>query len=293
MPLFRRLLLIAVIVAVTAGVAPAQEQGEPEVQIEEPAPPSDGRPEKQRPGRFIQWIGSGFSMHKQNYVLPLSWGNRARGSEDSEMKFQLSVKQRVAGSNFFIAYTQKSFWRILDQEDSRPFRETNHNPEVFYRYIGDEVAWGAWGTDVGYEHESNGAREPTSRSWDRLYLKPFIEYGRMRADLKLWHRLSEEVKETPDDPEGDENPDIEKFYGYGELRLAYEFANRFQDGHMATLMTRWNFATEKGGLQFDYSLPTPSRNVFLFAHLWTGYGESLIDYNRSLTRYGIGVMFKR
>ncbi|WP_221252075.1 phospholipase A [Desulfuromonas versatilis] len=275
------------------GTALAQGPTSPEAGVETPELASESPAPATRPGGFIQWIGTGFSMHKQNYLLPLTWGNRAHGSEDSELKFQLSFKQRIASSNFFIGYTQKSFWRILDQDDSRPFRETNYNPELFYRYLSSEHPWGSWGADAGYEHESNGAREPTSRSWDRLYLKPFIEYGRLRTDLKLWHRLSEDVKETPDDPAGDENPDIEKFYGYGELRLGYEFANRFQDGHMATLLTRWNFATAKGGLQFDYSLPTPSRNLFLFAHLWTGYGESLIDYNRSLTRYGIGVMFKR
>lgn len=232
-------------------------------------------------------LGRGFSLHKKNYILPLTWGNRARGAEDSEVKFQLSFKQHF-GRDFFLAYTQKSFWRVLDSENSRPFRETNHNPKVFYRLPPRSVSWGRWGADLGYEHESNGAREPTSRSWDRLYIIPFVEYGKLRAELKLWHRISEEVKEDPLDPAGDENPDIQDFYGYGELRLFCETLPR----HRASLMVRWNFATDKGGMRLDYSIPTRIENIFIYTHLWSGYGESLIDYNRSLTRYGIGLQFK-
>lgn len=238
---------------------------------------------------IFQRLGRGFSLHKENYVLPLTWSNIAEGSKDAELKFQFSFKQRIFATGFHFAYTQKSFWRILDQEDSRPFRETNHNPELFYRLASRKTAWGYWGGDLGYEHESNGAREPTSRSWDRGYVAPFVEFRRLRAELKLWYRLSEEVKEDPLDPSGDENPDIEDFYGYGELRLVCAPLRR----HRAALMLRWNFATDNGALELDYSLPTGTPNLFIYAHLWTGYGESLIDYNRSITRYGIGLQIRQ
>ncbi len=251
----------------------------PEPEVTETTKPKD---------TFIRRLGKGFSLHKQNYVIPLTWSNVARHSEDAEFKFQFSFKQRLWKS-FYFAYTQKSFWRILDQEDSRPFRETNHNPELFYRLKPERNRLGPWGLDVGYEHESNGAREPDSRSWDRVYIAPFFDFGDLRASFKVWYRLSEEQKRFPDDPEGDENPDIEDFYGNTELRLAYEFPF----GHEINLATRWNFETSKGGLQFDYSIPTPNRNVFFIAQIWTGYGESLIDYNHYRTRYGIGLMFSR
>jgi phospholipase A1 len=252
-----------------------------------------GRPasiEKSRPGEegIVKRLGRGFGLHRENYILPLTWGNRAEGSEDAELKFQLSFKQHI-GRNFFLAYTQKSFWRVLDRDDSRPFRETNHNPEAFFRLPQHSAPWGSWGGDIGYEHESNGAREPESRSWDRIYIAPFVEYRRLRTELKLWKRISEEVKEDPLDPAGDENPDIGEFYGYGELRLSYETLRR----HRGSVMLRWNFATDKGGLQLDYSFPTGTENLFLFAQLWTGHGESLIDYNRSLTRYGVGLQFRQ
>lgn len=234
---------------------------------------------------LMQRLAEGFSLHKQNYAI-FTWGNRAEGLDDSELKFQFSFKQHLWKSGFFIAYTQKSFWSVFDQSDSRPFRESNYNPELFYRYV-RPTDNGSWGGDLGVEHESNGAREPTSRSWNRVYIAPCIEYRRLRAELKLWQRLSEEVKEDPLDPTGDENPDIEDFYGHGELRLTC----RIGTAHEAGLMARYNPGTGKGGLQFDYSVPLAD-GINLYAQLWSGYGESLIDYNRSLTSYGLGVRFR-
>jgi len=245
---------------------------------------------------LVGWLGAGLSMHKENYLLFPTWSDRADASDDMEVKLQLSLKQQIFDSRFYVAYTQKSFWRILDQADSRPFRETNHNPEIFFRYVAPpEMAgrFSAWGADIGAEHESNGAREPISRSWNRLYVTPFVTWGNLRADLKIWHRLSEKVKDDPLDPTGDENPNIEDYLGNGELRLTYLFKNSFMSGSLASLRTRWSFETERGALQLDLSRPTRSKHVYVFAHLFTGYGESLIDYDRSVTRYGVGVMFKR
>jgi len=129
---------------------------------------------------LVGWLGAGLSMHKENYLLFPTWSDRADASDDMEVKLQLSLKQQIFDSRFYVAYTQKSFWRILDQADSRPFRETNHNPEIFFRYVAPpEMAgrFSAWGADIGAEHESNGAREPISRSWNRLYVTPFVTWG--------------------------------------------------------------------------------------------------------------------
>ena len=237
----------------------------------------------------IMRIGKGLSLHKQNYLLPLTWGNHDEKLKDAELKFQLSLKQRIFNSNFYLAYTQKSFWRLLDEEDSSPFRETNYNPEVFYNLMPEKNPLGNWGCYLGYEHESNGSKEATSRSWDRLYLAPYYEHGRFRADLKAWYRVREDMKEYDGDPSGDDNPDIEDFYGYGELQLRYEWANH----HMASLIGRWNPETGNSGAQVDYSWPGFGKNVFLFVQLWSGYGESLIDYNEYITSFGFGIMLKR
>ena len=276
-----------VLAALVLLIRPPTAAAEPLI---DPGPPAGIAGESRQNGEegIMERIGRGFSMYRENYLLPLTWGNRAAGSGDAELKFQLSFKQHL-GRNFYLAYTQKSFWRILDGADSRPFRETNYNPQVFYRFERRTALRRVWGADVGFEHESNGAREPGSRSWNRLFFAPFVEYGGLRTELKLWHRISEEVKEDPLDPTGDENPEIEDFYGYGELRVSYETLRRYR----GSMMLRYNFVTRKGGLLLDFSAPTGAENLYFYAQLWNGYGESLIDYNRSLTRYGIGLQIRQ
>ncbi|MEN8134625.1 MAG: phospholipase A [Thermodesulfobacteriota bacterium] len=258
----------------------------------ETADTNNQKAESRDGGNVFKRLSKGFSLHKDNYLLPGTWGNRAKGTEDVELKFQFSFKQQI-WNGFYFAYTQKSFWRVLDGNDSRPFRETNYNPEIFYRGFTKGTGL-RWGGDIGAEHESNGAREPTSRSWNRVYVAPTLLYKGLEAKLKLWYRLEEEVKKDPYDTNGDENPDIEDFYGYGELHLSYSFtAAKFTNPWQVALMARQNFATEKGGLQLDFSIPTKIKDFYVFGQLWTGYGESLIDYNHSFTRYGIGFSFRQ
>jgi phospholipase A1 len=44
----------------------------------------------------------------------------------------------------------------------------------------------------------------------------------------------------------------------------------------------------------NYSFPIPnSEKSFLGFRVSHGYGESLVDYNKSITRFGVGVMFNR
>ncbi len=52
--------------------------------------------------------------------------------------------------------------------------------------------------------------------------------------------------------------------------------------------------TDKGNLRLTYSLPVPhTDDGFFMLRVFHGYGESLPDYNRSITRYGIGLMISR
>ncbi|MCP4113771.1 MAG: phospholipase A [Desulfobacteraceae bacterium] len=239
--------------------------------------------------KTIMQLGKGLSLHKQNYIIPLTWGNNDSAIEDAEVKFQISVKQKLFNTNFYIGYSQKSFWRVLDEEDSRPFRETNYNPEFFYSVVPEKNPLGNWSCNIGYEHESNGSSLPKSRSWDRLYIAPYYEHKNFRADLKIWYRIPENDKDNENDTSGDDNPDIEDYYGYGQVKFRYEWSSN----HMLSLIGRCNPKTGNAGAQIDYSWPGPGKRVFFFTQLWTGYGESLIDYNHYITSFGVGVMFKR
>lgn len=170
------------------------------------------------------------------------------------------------------------------------FRETNYNPEVFYESP-DFTFYIPLKTFVGFEHESNGAREPESKSWNRIYVAPettidvpFLDT--FRAQLKWWYRIPEKEKDSPDDPYGDENPDIENYYGNKELR--FELKRGYF--HLLT-MFRWNLSSGHGAQQLDLILPMPGvESLKWHVQYWNGYGESLIDFDRSVTRFGLGIM---
>lgn len=228
------------------------------------------------------------SFHKPMYLMPGTYSNRYTGDE-SEFVYQISLKLNLFSSNVFFAYTQKSYWQIYNANDSRPFRETNYNPEIFYRWK-PELGWCPdCGLDLGFEHESNGKDVQDSRSWNRVYFTAFHAWKRTLVNLKLWYRIPEDPKKTPDDPKGDDNPNIDDYYGYGELRVQQRL---FRHNHLAALMLRGNPSTGKGAVELNYSVPFGDYlywNVYVF----NGYGDSLIDYNRSMTRVGIGVMLAR
>lgn len=223
-------------------------------------------------------------LHRPNYVLPLTWTDDAEDSDDVELEFQISLQHQVGRTPFYLAYTQESYLRWLDEDNSRPFREINYSPEAWYRFRPGGLPWDWLGLDVGAEHESNGGGVGQSRSWDRLYLRPWFEQGRWRGHFKLWHRIPEGDKADEQDPTGDDNPQILDYYGHHQLALEYFFPR----GARLTAKTRYAFAADRGALQLQYAWPTPTRESYFFVQLFTGYGESLQTFKTKRTRIGLG-----
>lgn len=223
---------------------------------------------------------NGLSVHKEMYVLPLTHADSYQGAQ-TEIEFQLSAKHKILDSDFFFGYTQKSFWQAYDFSNSSPFRETNYNPEIFYRRTTQNVLLGKWGMDIGFEHESNGQSGTVSRSWNRVYVAPYLPHENSLWYLKLWYRVPE--------TNGDDNPDILEYTGWGELH----FRKQIGSGHLLHLMLRGNTATGKGAAALNYSVPGPSDNYFYLLRLWSGYGESLSNYNRPVNRIGLGFILAR
>ena len=243
--------------------------------------------------------------HKMNYALPAISTNRIHkeayqsinGYEenlaDLEAKFQVSLKVPLNTGDLlfkddalYLGFTLEAWWQVHSENLSKPFRETNYQPELFYLAPLNWEPFGAsTGLIVGIEHQSNGRGLELSRSWNRIYTQFLFEKDNFAFSLRPWIRLEEDEKRFPLDTEGDDNPDIEDFLGHFELGMAYKW-NRLEFNFKG----RQNFSTNYGAAELGMTFPLFG-NVRGYATAFRGYGESLIDYNYSQTRFGIGISF--
>lgn len=233
--------------------------------------------------------GSGLSLHKPMFALPYTYSKEYHG-QDTEVFFQISLKQRLFGVPLYLGYTQKAFWQAFNDKRSNPFRETDYNPELFYRFIpADREKWYHLGADFGFEHESNGRDLPDSRSWNRFYFAPFQAEGQHAVYLKFWYRLHEDKTPPRDSPDRDDNPDIQSYYGYGELNYIQQIYRK----QVINTMARWNPATGRGAFRAEYTIPSANNDYFFMFYLFQGYGEDLLNYNHSVFRLGVGLAVAR
>jgi phospholipase A1/A2 len=243
------------------------------------------------------------TSHKRSYLLPFTFMDKPNNlpndlfeGEDQldnfEVKFQFSFKAPLMESLFesddalFFGFTIQSYWQMYNSAVSSPFRETNYQPEVFYAFLND---WkiGDWTNrynTIGFEHQSNGRKQPLSRSWNRIYANFVWENDNWVMNFKPWYRLPETDKDDINQAKGDDNPDINKYMGYFELNTVYKW-----DQQTFGVLIRNNFGSHKGAIQLDWTFPMGSRFKG-YAQYFSGYGESLIDYNHRIQRLGIGVL---
>ncbi|MBK5962892.1 phospholipase [Thiocystis minor] len=204
--------------------------------------------------------------------------------DSAEARFQISFKARLWATDnrrfgIWAAYTQQSQWQVYNDEVSRPFRENNYMPELMASFRPD-VEFGGfhWRLfNFGYTHQSNGRADPISRSWDRLIAEFGIERGNFALLIRPWYRLAE-------DEGDDDNPDILDYYGHGDITAIYQWR-----GHSFSLMGRGNLETDKGAAQFSWTTPPLLGPLRGYVQAFTGYGDSLIDYNWKQNAIGIGV----
>lgn len=207
---------------------------------------------------------------------------------ETELKFQLSLKTKVAedlfdtSADLWFGYTQESHWQVYNEDNSRPFRATDYQPEIFLTQpVTADLPFGGRlrMLGAGAIHHSNGQDDPLSRSWNRAYLMAGAEWGKLSVIPRLWARVNNESSSSED------NPDIEDYMGYGDVKFLYDLPN--QQSLSGTL--RYNPGTNKGAAQIDYTYPL-TENVNGFVQLFQGYGESIIDYNHENTSIGFGIV---
>ena len=207
-----------------------------------------------------------------------------------ETKMQVSFKSKIAEDLFktradvWFGYTQKSDWQIFNQgRKSAPFRNTDYEPEIFITQpVKADLPFGGKLRMVGagFVHQSNGQSRPESRSWNRVYAMAGMEWGKLTVIPRVWMRAFDQKGDD------DDNPDINKYMGYGDLKVQY----RFNDKQNVYSVLRYNPNSGRGAVEAAYTFPIKGKlkGVVRGFH---GYGESLIDYNHKQNGIGFGLMF--
>ena len=218
------------------------------------------------------------------------------GSSPANAKFQFSFKYRLFGSGetrapewswlngFHLGYTQTSFWDLA--APSSPFRDSSFRPALIYEFglrkfsqvPGEPVSY----VRIAAEHESNGKDGLNTRSLNTLYVEPNIVFGVGDA----WHIVlnarawvyGRSVKD---------NPDIQDFRG--NARVGIGVVQTYGLGLAAHV--GGNPGTGKGNVQVDVTYALSDLiglDLYLTGQMYTGYGESLLNYNRKDTRVRFG-----
>ncbi|MEA2711962.1 MAG: phospholipase [Phycisphaerales bacterium] len=260
---------------------------------------------------MVEFLSTRFRAHEPIYFLS--------GPLEPNSKFQFSLKYQLFrehgkvdklapwASELYIAYSQTSFWDIGGQ--SSPFFDSSYRPEFLYQLDSREADWlpglSRFDLQSGLRHESNGKAGLDSRSLNILYVSPIFTFGdpgdahlRARRERngdghddffiavapRLWMYLTEM----------DDNPDIYHYRGYGDVRLVAGWRGGLQAAFTGRVGNEW----DKGSLQVDLTYPLQrlairDLGMYLHAQLFTGFGESLLDYNESDTTFRMGLSLVR
>ncbi|WP_423596228.1 phospholipase A [Roseateles sp. MS654] len=244
--------------------------------------------------------------YKPVYLLPVSWTSRSNRSpapsssespdngviqaldlDKNEAKFQISLKSKIwalddhGTLSVWGAYTQSSRWQVYNGRVSRPFRETNYEPELILTH-GTDVAlpfgWKASMVGLSLNHQSNGRAAPLSRSWNRVIGELSFERDETTVSLRPWWRVLNSGS--------DDNPRIQDYVGRGEVLVTQKLGR-----HVLALTARHSLRfgdRSRGSAQLEWAFPIGG-GLHGYLQLFSGYGESLIDYNFRESRVGLGV----
>lgn len=227
-----------------------------------------------------------FGLYKDNYFIFGPPVGPKANKHNTNIKFQISIAQRLTnatlpwGTYMYLFYSQKCFWNVL--ENSMPMTDLNFNPgiglakPVFIkdRFIGKFT--------LQLEHESNGRDGLESRSWNKVTIggsvmvdPNFVVYG------KFWIPIIDGVN----------NKDILKYCGIFQVGWSVQSPNK-KFSTTVTMVKRsgWNF-NYNWTLECAYRFSTKS-NQYLFAQLYSGYGEGLLAYKEYHNQFRVGIVIK-
>lgn len=227
-----------------------------------------------------------FGIYKDNYFIIGSDLFRKPDHNNSDAKFQVSIRNRLTNSTLpfktylFLTYSQKAFWDVF--KESFPFRDLNYNPTIGIgralvrknRFLGT--------ISFQFEHESNGKDGVDSRSWNKItFGSLFTLDDRWTFHAKTWIPIVDSQN----------NKDIVSYKGWGHVALDYSSPkHKYNVGCVIT---------KRAGDIFDANIVLNASirlfsddNQYLFFEYYNGYGESMLDYKQYRQRFRIGIVMK-
>lgn len=251
-----------------------------------------------------KWLDHDFGLkpYKTNYLLPYGYAETPYTTniptleyKNIEAELQVSLMLQVGHNllglreKYYVSYTHQAFWQIYIK--SAPFRETTYNPEGFVVFpIEDTTSiFGLRSLKFTLAHKSNGQPDTSevvfANNQNLGNLSRSINY--VKSTLRLQHdTLVTDISAWVPIASLDDNPDIMDYMGYTSIKFTY-----FLDDNMFTFKTRGNISTSKGAIELTYSHPLIHNN--LYVKFFSGYMESLVDYNRKVTKLSVGFSFSR
>lgn len=216
--------------------------------------------------------------------------------DTNEAQFQLSIKIPLyanflnSGGDLFSAYTQNSYWQVYNTDKSSPFRETNYMPELFVEWSPNKQFGESTLLTSRFAliHQSNGQDVGQSRSWNRTEVCFLFQNQNIYYGLNIWDRWDEDAKVDPTSTEGDDNVGLEDYLENQKYFIKYK-------GEKINLMLAHQndileYDINKGNTKVDITFPSLNSNFDFFIRYFSGYGESLVDYDVKINRISFGIM---
>ncbi|SEG35216.1 Phospholipase A1 [Flavobacterium urumqiense] len=118
------------------------------------------------------------------------------------MSFKTKVLQKFFRGHidFWVAYTEISYWQIYNTNLLRPFREVNYEPELILNF---PVKFKLFGLNIrmigmAINHESNWNSDPYSLSWNRIIFHAGFLNNHLSIYSRPWLILSAAKNDNPD-----------------------------------------------------------------------------------------------
>lgn len=233
----------------------------------------------------------GITFYKPTYIMPFYYTSKPyyqvyegktpdnqkvdKAEFKAQMSFRFPVWKNIFDTNtsLNVAYTQSMFWQLYAK--SQYFRETDYEPELF---LMKKIVGNLWGA-LGAVHQSNGRGGDMERSWNRIYANLLFSRYNFAISFRPWILIFDSVSSDL------HNKNIASYLGHGELVASY----KIKDVTLSTLL-RNNIESgfKRGAVEFDVSFPL-HRLVKGYIQVFSGYGQSLIEYNHYTNSAGIGI----